>query len=340
MSPLGPGGLGQRLAGLTVFVEDVSVELRSVPVPGYYGGQSRPTGVISLAGTGYAGRGENVDWTPAEQAVFQRRCQALTPRIVGRGPTTVGAIGAFLRASGAHRHHRAAIEAAAIDLGLRQAGMDLFELAGRPARPVRFCWSIGREEVERRGPLACVEELFAQHESARVKIDCPPQGWSPETWEALAATRRVVVVDFKRQGRVEQVELAGRLLPDAWLEDPPLQAGGGDEPQMSRRWFTRVALDGYVMQVADLANPPFPPAAVNVKASRLGGVLEALACLERCARQHWTTYIGGMFEVDVGRRQARILASLFSPDGWNDLAPPRGCPTDGESVPERANGFG
>jgi hypothetical protein len=28
-----------------------------------------------------------------------------------------------------------------------------------------------------------------------------------------------------------------------------------------------------------------------------------------------------MFEAGVGRRQARDLASLYTPDSWNDLAP-------------------
>ena len=31
--------------------------------------------------------------------------------------------------------------------------------------------------------------------------------------------------------------------------------------------------------------------------------------------------MGGMFEVGVGRAQARVLASLFTSRGWNDLAP-------------------
>ena len=32
-------------------------------------------------------------------------------------------------------------------------------------------------------------------------------------------------------------------------------------------------------------------------------------------------YVGGMFEIGVGRRQLRDLASVLCPDGPNDLAP-------------------
>ncbi len=319
MRPLSPGQLADRLAALPVIIEGHSVELGSVPIAGYYGGQPRPTGAISLIGAGHVGSGENVDWTPEDQRRFAVVCGELLPRTVPRRETTVGEVGAALRDSGAHPHHRAAIEAAAIDLALRQGSTDLFELSGRPARPVRFCRSIGREEVERDGPLPAVERRLAAQPDARVKLDCPPAGWSEPIWRALAATGRIVIVDFKREATAGQVALAHRVLPDAWLEDPPARLL--DERGGPPAWLSRVALDGYVTGVADLEDPPLRPAAVNVKSPRLGGPLEALAVLEGCRRSGWLAYFGGMFEVGVGRRQAHTLASLFTPEAWNDLGP-------------------
>lgn len=35
-----------------------------------------------------------------------------------------------------------------------------------------------------------------------------------------------------------------------------------------------------------------------------------------------------MFEVDAGRSQARVLASLFTATAWNDLAPLSYAPAD------------
>lgn len=322
MSVLGPGELAARLADLPLAVEAWEIRIGEIPVRGYYGGRPRPTGEVRLTGRGRTGRGENVDWTPEDQRRFEAVCREVLPAALPRSGASVGGVREKLRSFGLEPHHRAAIEAAAVELGLGQASTDLSALSGRPRRPVRFCRSIGREEVEEHGPLAAVQALLAARPAARLKLDCPPAGWTPETWEALAATGRVVVLDFKREGTGAQVELGHRHLPEAWLEDPPVaavkdRARGNPGPA----WLARVALDGYVGAAADLDRPAFPPAAVNVKAPRVGGPLEALAVLERCRRSGWHAYVGGMFEVGAGRRQARALASLFAPDAWNDLAP-------------------
>ena len=311
MKPLSPGGLAVRLAALPVLIEGHSVEVGSVPVEGYYDGRARPTGEVSLMGGGQIGRGENVDWTPEEQARFAVVCGDLIPWSVSSGRPTIGDLSASLLESDAHPHHRAAIEAAAIELALRQVSTDLFRFAGHPPRPVRHCRSIGRETVERDGPLAAVGRLLDAEPGARIKIDCPPSGWPEPTWRALAAPGRIVVVDFKREGSADQVALAHRHLPDAWLEDPPAAViEGAQTADLSPSWLGRIALDGYVLTAADLDQPSIPPAAVNIKMPRLGGPLETLRCLERCVHQGWHAYFGGMFEVGVGRRQARDLASL------------------------------
>ena len=53
----------------------------------------------------------------------------------------------------------------------------------------------------------------------------------------------------------------------------------------------------------------------------MGGVLDAIRAAARCERRDILAYVGGMFEVGVGRRQLRDLASVLFPDGPNDLAP-------------------
>jgi L-alanine-DL-glutamate epimerase-like enolase superfamily enzyme len=320
--PPTPGELAERLAALPILIEGHSVETGSVAIEGYYRSQPRPTGEVSLIGGGHVGRGENVDWTSEDQALFAALCDGLVPRIGSHGRAAVGELSSSLLESGARPHHRAAIEAAAIELALRQTSTDLFHLADRPPRQVRHCWSIGREAVDRDGTLTAIERLLESEPEARIKIDCLPAGWPEPTWRALAAKGRIVVVDFKREGSAGQVALAHRHLPEAWLEDPPAAAiEGSDRTGLPPSWLARVALDGYVHAVVDLDDPPIRPAAVNVKAPRVGGPLEALRCLDRCEDQGWHAYLGGMFEVGVGRRQARDLASLFTPDAWNDLAP-------------------
>ncbi|HET6360969.1 MAG TPA: hypothetical protein VFH11_02815 [Gemmatimonadota bacterium] len=307
---LGPGGLADRLGSLSLAVTGLAVERRTVPVAGYYDGAGRPTGIAVLAGAGARGRGECVAWTPREQDAFAAACSGLELP----AEATIEELSVLLADELDDPYHRTAVEGAAIDLALRQAGTNLFALAHRPARPIAFCHSIGREA----DPLPAITDLLERDPGAQVKLDVPPDGWLPSTWEALAALRRIVVFDFKRESHLDQVRFAHQAVPDAWLEDPPAEAMTLD-PRGD--WRRRVSLDGYVFAAVDLDDPEIPPAAVNVKAPRVGGWLEALRCLETCRRRGWHAYMGGMFEVHVGRAQARVLASLFTADAWNDLAP-------------------
>jgi hypothetical protein len=314
---LGPGALADRLASLRVAVDGITVERAVASISGYYEGERRPTGVAVLRGAGERGRGECVAWTSREQDGFAAACGRLELPAVA----TVGDVSLFLADKLDDPYHRAAVEGAAIDLALRQVGANPFALAGRSAAPVAFCWSLGREI----DPVSTIGRLLVRCPEARFKIDVPATGWPAATWQALAATRRIVVLDFKRESDLDQVRLAHAAIPEAWLEDPPAQAvtldHGGD-------WMRRVSLDGYVLAALDLEDPEIPPAAINVKAPRVGGWLEALRCLEECRRSELHAYVGGMFEVDVGRSQARVLASLFTAEAWNDLAPLSGALAD------------
>ncbi len=320
---IGPGELAKRLAGLALNIDECRIEVGSVPTVGYYDGAPRPTGTISLIGGHDVGRGENVDWTPEDQAAFRDAVQDKVPI----GSTTVGDLTQRLEGD-LVAHHRAAIEAAAIDLALRQAGSNPFVVAGLPAKPVTFCWSIGHDLATTAGGLLqAVRATLEAEPGARFKLDVPAEGWPESMWSELATIGRVRTVDFKRQGSPGSVALAHQYLPEAWLEDPPLEALEDDSEQ-SHAWADRVAVDGYVTRVADLAVLPFRPTAINVKAPRMGGPLEALRCIDLCCQSGWACYIGGMFEVGPGRLQARVLASLFSSSQWNDLAPIRVCDSD------------
>lgn len=313
MTALDPGELCGRLAELPVEIDRVEAETGFVDLDGYYGGEPRPTATVTLRGGGLAGRGECVAWTPEDQAAFARSA----PAAIRPGRTTVGGLEARLSAVAEDPYHRAALEGAAIDLGLAQAGTDPFRLAGRAPRPVSFCRSINRAD----DPVAAARAVLEADPGARLKIDCPEEGWDDAAWEGLAALDRVVVVDFKRSGPADRPIEAHRRIPAAWLEDPPRESAARVADPAAGAWGDRIAVDGYVRRAADLDRLPLPAAAVNVKAPRVGGWLEALRCLEACRMRGWKAYVGGMFEVGVGRAQAAVLASLHTADAWNDLAP-------------------
>ncbi|MDF1665491.1 MAG: hypothetical protein P1V97_27270, partial [Planctomycetota bacterium] len=64
-----------------------------------------------------------------------------------------------------------------------------------------------------------------------------------------------------------------------------------------------------------------PTGWVNMKPSRFGFLSEYLRAIEFCHGRGIKLYGGGQFELGIGRSQAQELASLFYPDGPNDLAP-------------------
>jgi len=279
------------LAALPVVVDDAECRVGAVRVPSYPGGV-RPTSEVRLGD----GRGECVAWTAEAHEAFRAR-MAGVPR--GRW-ARLGEWAEAMRARFTDPYERAALEAAAIDLALRQAGTNLFERAGSTPRPVRYVVSYGRL----RDPMAEVEP------GVELKLDVDP-AWDSGTFAAL---RRVAVLDFKGTGNPADHERAHRAVPEALIEDA--LAG-----PWSASLSTRLSFDAPVTSAHALDALPVRPAAVNLKPARMGGVLEALACAERCTREGIAVYVGGMFEVGAGRRQLRALAALLCPDAPNDVAP-------------------
>jgi L-alanine-DL-glutamate epimerase-like enolase superfamily enzyme len=292
--------LRDALVALTLVVEDVVTESTARPVPSY--GGERPTSVIRLRGNGTAGRGENVAWTAAAHNAFC--CHA---RAAPRGRWRLGEWAEAMRDVIPDPYGRAAAEAAAIDLALRQHRTQLFALAGVAPHPVRYVVSFGRVP----DPVAEAE----RHGQAELKVDADP-AWDDALYARLAALGRVAVLDFKGTGTVGDQERAHGALPDALLEDPR----PGPEP-WSRSLRARLVADAPLAAAGDLDALLVPPAFVNLKPGRMGGVLETLACAARCTAAGIGLYVGGMFEIAAGRLQLRDLAAILSPDAPNDIAP-------------------
>lgn len=297
--------LRERLAALPLVVEDARCAAFDVAVASYPGG-ARPSGRIELRGAGEVGRGEHVGWTRDAHLAFGERVRRLPLERCRRVEEVTRLAAGVLD----DPYDRAALEAAAIDLALRQAQTSLARLAGSAAATVRYVVSFERVD----DPVARAEREIAAG-APGLKVDADP-GWSEETYAALDRLGRVAVLDFKLSGRPAEHERAHRLVPGALLEDPL----PGDEP-WSAELRRRLSLDAAIVSVRALAALPALPAAVNVKPARMGGVLEALAAVAWSAARGLVPYIGGMFEVGVGRAQLQALAAIVSPDGPNDVAP-------------------
>jgi hypothetical protein len=291
----------------------------------------RLTTVVRLRGGGEEGLGEDVTYDPDDH----RRQLAAGPVLDLAGSWTLDGFSRRLEALDLfggtapqfpfyRRYRRWAFESAAADLALRQAGRSLAEQLGREPRPVEFVVSLRLGEPPDPG---VVERRLASYPALRFKLDATPS-WDEDLIARLAATGAVASVDFKGAYRGTPVDVptdpalyarCAEGFPGAWLEDPDLTVSEADA--VLEPYRDRITWDAPVHGVADVEALPFPPRSINVKPSRIGSWRELLETYEWCAERGILTYGGGQSELDVGRGQIQVLASLFHGDQPNDIAP-------------------
>jgi hypothetical protein len=308
-----PESLWKRLAATPFEVETYELERLEQPVTR---GFSRVTTVVRLRGGGHEGLGEDVTWYP-EHHDRELKAGAVLPLA---GSWTLETFSDALDMPDPHR--RWAYESAALDLALRQAGTTLAEVVGREPRPVSFVISPGLGSPPTSRVVLRWLELEPSH---RFKLD-PAGDWTDQLIEALADTGAVVTADYKAYYSHENdappdPELYRRVaegFPEAYLEDPALT---DETDAVLRPHRERVTWDAPIHSVADVEGLAFPPRVLNSKPSRFGRLSELIGFYDHCAANGIGLYGGGMFELGPGRGQIQYLASLFHPDGPNDVAP-------------------
>jgi hypothetical protein len=286
--------------------------------------------VVRLSGAGHEGEGEDVTWDQIDQIEQLRRAGELSwlrgRRTLDEFSTLLGLADLFpvepIRES-ARDYRRWAFESAALDLALRQAGLSLQDALGREARPLAFVVST---RIADAAGLSSLRALRRADPALRFKLD-PVPGWDGAVLAGLASLGGVEVVDMKGLYRNATVamepdpQLYRRVfdaLPDAWIEDP---AVSGDTRELLDRHRDRITWDVPIGSVDDIAALPWPPRSLNLKPARFGSIRRLFATYDHCEAQGIRAYGGGMFEQGPGRGQLQYLASLFHPDGPNDLAP-------------------
>jgi L-alanine-DL-glutamate epimerase-like enolase superfamily enzyme len=319
--------LWPRLADLPLVVEGYELEGLTAELAG---GMVRATILIRLRGAGHDGLGEDISPFPDDPDAL-RDAPADLPLA---GEWTLGSFSDHLATleqwpsppewEAARLYRNWAYESAALDLALRQAGRALHEVLEREPRPLTFVNSLGLGDPP---STDTIHRRLAHHPDVHFKLDAAA-AWTLAVCEDLAATAAVDVVDFKGQYGME-VEDAGTLaamyervaatFPDAILEDPH------DLPEIAGPLAPhtgRVSYDALIHSVDDLATTPVSPIrTVNIKPCRTGGLHALLALYEHCEAEGIRMYGGGMGENGVGRGQIQLLASIFHPDGPNDVAP-------------------
>lgn len=293
-------------------------------------GFTKITTVVRLRGRGEEGLGEDVTWDQIDQIEFLRHpapsglkgAWQLDELSAALGEMDLFAVAPCRPASRLYR--RWAFESAALDLGLRQAGLSLADALGRTPRPVRFVASVRLGEPPSMQPIRA---RLQSDPTLGFKLD-PTLSWDADTLQEIAATCRVEIVDLKGHYRNATVQLPpapplyARVLdtfPDAWIEDPALTPQ--TRPLLAQH-LARLSWDEPIHSIDDLASMPALPGALNIKPARFGSLDALFAAYDLCASTGIVPYGGGMFELGPGRGQLQYLASLFHPDSPNDLAPP------------------
>jgi hypothetical protein len=305
----------ERLAGLPVHIESVELERRQFDVPR---GFVRATTIVHLHGGGEEGVGEDVTYDAREHD------SPRPPALAGRWASLddlssrLGQVELFPSPPAndvSQDHRRWAYESAALDLGLRQAGQSLADALEREPRPVRFVRS-GRPDPQWR-------RLYPE---LRYKLDAA-DSWDEPLVADLHASGLVDIVDLKGlyEGDWLDVTPSAQLyrlvaegLPEVWLEDPRLNAD--TEPVLEPHRH-RITWDAAIHAAEDVDGLPFPPRCLNSKPSRFGSVRRLFDFYDLCEERGIATYGGGQFELGPGRGQIQYLASLFSPEAPNDVAP-------------------
>ena len=249
-------------------------------------------------------------------------------------------------------YRRWGLESAALDLALRAAETDLASVFDRSFEPVRFVASMRLGEPP---SIDRVKTVLDRMPGLGLKLDPTPE-WNRDLVEALVDTDAVRILDLKGQYEGTEVDAPGdpalyELLidsfPDAVVEDPaltPETAPLFEDSEVRER----VSWDAPIHGLADVEALPWEPSWLNVKPSRFGSLASLLEVIEYCAANGIRCYGGGQFELGIGRGQIQALASVFYPEGPNDVAPgvyndvtlPEALPASPLEPPTDRIGFG
>jgi hypothetical protein len=286
--------------------------------------------VVRLSGNGHEGQGEDITWDQIDQIEQLRRAGDLSwlrgSRTLDEFSTLLGLAELFpvepIRDS-ARLYRRWAFESAGLDLALRQNDLSLHAAVGRVAKPVTFVMSTRIDEPATLGSLRALRSIDP---GLHFKLDATAS-WDDDLVAELASLDCVDVVDMKGLYRNATVamdpdhDLYRRVvegLPAAWIEDPAVT---DDTLALLDRHRDRITWDEPIRSVGDIEALRWPPRLLNLKPARFGSVRRLFETYDYCRAHGIAAYGGGMFEQGPGRGQLQYLASLFHPDGPNDLAP-------------------
>lgn len=292
------------------------------------GGITRLTTIVQLEGKGHIGQGEDVTYDSNNQISFQQNGLNLFPS----GKYRLDEFSKIIEQTELFadkpsqnsyiNYRRWAFESAAMSLALKQNDISIDEILGLKRHPLTFVVST---RLNTPATLEPIKSKLAIYPGLKFKLD-PTEDWSNELIEKLSELGVVDVLDLKGHYKGTPVDVETdptlyekviKYFPDAIIEDADINESTNFILHSAR---DRLSWDAPVHSVSDILRLPRVKY-MNIKPSRIGSFSKLFEIYNYCHQHDIQMYGGGQFELGIGRNQIQLLASLFHPDGPNDVAP-------------------
>jgi o-succinylbenzoate synthase len=274
----------------------------------------------------------------------------LAPMVLGKVWTTIEELTGFWAAVKGNAFARAGLEMACWDLLARSQGLPLHTLLGGTRTEILSGVSLGIE--------ADVEVLldriarFADEGYRRIKLKIGP-GWDLEVVRRVRDNYPALPLQVDANSAYTLADASRLVELDAFnlllIEQPLAHDDIIDHSRLQAQLETPICLDESIHS-ADDARKALDLGAcrvINIKVSRLGGLLEARRVHDHCLARGIPVWCGGMHEFGIGRAANVAIASLpgFSLPGdisgsdkyyrQDIVAPPILAPQGAIAVPDR-----
>lgn len=212
-----------------------------------------------------------------------------------------------------HPMAKAGLELALWDLEAKRQGLPLWKLYGGVHREIPVGVSIGiQDSVEQ-----LLERIQAFHEEGyqRIKIKIKP-GWDISVCKKVRGRFSDIPLQVDANGaysRADEMRLPGLDEFDlAMIEQPFAPYDLWDHSRLQKKLKTPICLDESIMGVgtARKALEMGSCRIINIKAGRVGGIIESQKIHDFCMDRGIPVWCGGMLESGIGRAHNIHLAAL------------------------------
>lgn len=237
----------------------------------------------------------------------------LVPVVLGREWSTIEQLASFYGGVKGNRFARAGLEMACWDLLARTRNEPLHSLLGGNRTEILSGVSLGIESsVE---ALLDLIARYIEEGYRRIKLKIAP-GWDVEVVRRVRARFPAIPLQVDANSAytlddlptLEALDDFGLLLIEQPLADDDIV----DHARLQECLETPICLDESIHSVADARKALDLGACrvINIKVSRLGGLLEARRVHDHCHARGVPVWCGGMHEFGIGRAANVAIASL------------------------------